>query len=145
MATSNRAKHKNWETHVFGQDLPPLEPFDLEPVSDIPIRQAVEEGALKQNKELAIYKTTQEWNGFPARTTLIAGLIEEGKPYAVWVGRKGSVSDAQNQDDAAEDESAPSEDRPPEEENETNPIAADDDENRTTEHPQPAEEKEPQP
>lgn len=91
-----------------------MEPFDLTPVTDIPIRQAVEEGALKMNKELSLYIISTEWNGHPAQTPVIAGLLEEGRSFAVWVGRNHSstqnvaIEESESADDMAIDPVDPS-------------------------------------
>ncbi|RJP30119.1 MAG: hypothetical protein C4527_10455 [Candidatus Omnitrophota bacterium] len=107
-------KHKppkrKWISYTFGQEIPPLEPFDLDPVSDIPIRLAVEEGVIKKTGDLALYRTTADWNEHPKGSIVIAGLIETGKPFALWIGksfnRGQSTSDTMADDDESETDEA---------------------------------------
>ncbi|MEW6234889.1 MAG: hypothetical protein AB1656_05840 [Candidatus Omnitrophota bacterium] len=91
LETPQKTKKRRWATFSFGPELLPLEPFDLQPIADIPIRLAVEEGAIKRNKELALYKTKEDWNVFPKGSIVIAGLIEKGKTFAVWIGNSKNV------------------------------------------------------
>ncbi len=96
----HRSKRKKWITDTFGPELLPLEPFDLDPVTDIPIRLAVEEGVIKKNNELALYRLTQDWGEFSKGSIILAGSIEEGKPFAVWVGgRKKKENTDEDLDD----------------------------------------------
>lgn len=81
-----KKKHRRWLSGHFDSDIPACIPFDLEPVSDIPIRLAVEEGAIRNKRDLQIFKTTDEWREFPKGTVIIAQLLEEGAPYALFVG-----------------------------------------------------------
>ncbi len=85
--TKPKSPKRKWITSTFGPEIPALEPFNLDPVSDIPIRLAVEEGIIKKTGDLALYRTTADWNEHPKGSIVIAGLIEEGKPFAVWVGK----------------------------------------------------------
>lgn len=81
-----KKKRRRWLSGHFDSDLPPCIPFDLEPVTDIPIRLAVEEGAIRNKRDLCIFKTTDEWRDFPKGTVIIAQLLEQGAPYALFVG-----------------------------------------------------------
>ncbi|MBN2325631.1 MAG: hypothetical protein JXR73_00660 [Candidatus Omnitrophica bacterium] len=75
-----------WIPYTFGPEPIPLEPYEVDPVSDIPIRLAVERGVIPRKRALALYRTTEDWNGHPKRSIVIAGPIEEGQPFAVWIG-----------------------------------------------------------
>ncbi|MBZ0255566.1 hypothetical protein K8I31_05865 [bacterium] len=81
-----KKKQRRWLSGHFDADLPECILFDLEPVTDIPIRLAVEEGAIRNKRDLQIFKTTEEWHDFPKGTVIIAQLLEEGAPYALFVG-----------------------------------------------------------
>ncbi|MDP8242765.1 MAG: hypothetical protein P9L94_01705 [Candidatus Hinthialibacter antarcticus] len=81
-----KKKQRRWLSGHFDADLPPCISFDLEPVTDIPIRLAVEEGAIRNKRDLCIFKTTDEWREFPKGTVIIAQLLEENAPYALFVG-----------------------------------------------------------
>lgn len=85
-------KRRRWLSGTFSEDLPACALFDLDPVTDIPIRLAVEEGAIRNKRDLAVYKTTEEWGEFPKGTVLIAQLIEAGQPYALFVGDRRKLS-----------------------------------------------------
>jgi len=91
LETPQKSKKRRWASFTFGPELLCLEPFDLQPIADIPIRLAVEEGAIKRNKELTLYKTKEDWNVFPKGSIVIAGLIEEGKTFAVWIGNTKNI------------------------------------------------------
>lgn len=80
---SRRAK---WVSYIFDpENVPELFPFDLNPVSDIPIRLAVEQGYVKNKRDLAMFQLLTDWNGHPARSIVIAGKLEEGREIAVWI------------------------------------------------------------
>lgn len=81
-----KKKQRRWLSGHFDADLPECVLFDLEPVTDIPIRLAVEEGAICNKRDLQIFKTAEEWRDFPKGTVIIAQLLEEGAPYALFVG-----------------------------------------------------------
>ncbi|MGC9328608.1 MAG: hypothetical protein ACP5I1_13310 [Candidatus Hinthialibacter sp.] len=89
-----------WIPYTFGPDPIPLEPYEVDPVSDIPIRLAVERGVISRKRGLALYRTKEDWNGHPRRSIVIAGPIEEGEPFAVWVG-DGSYTPPKPGDEAA--------------------------------------------
>jgi hypothetical protein len=76
---------KRWYSSLFHEELLPLKSFDLQTVSDIPIKYAIEEGAIPRKKELSLYITTEETVVHPKGSIIIAGEIEEGRPYAVWM------------------------------------------------------------
>jgi len=100
MAETTQKTGKNkWISYTLGPELIPLQPFDVQPVADIPIRLAVESGALKMKKGLALYKTTDEWNGHPKGSIVIAGLLEAGQPIAVWVGNIKKIPSDENPPD----------------------------------------------
>lgn len=86
METKSSSRKKNWVSYKFGRLIPALEPFDLHPVADIPIRLAVEQGVIPRKRGLNLYRTREEWNGHPPRSIVIAAAIEEGQPFAVWIG-----------------------------------------------------------
>ena len=86
METKSRSRKKNWVSYKFGRHIPILDPFDLHPVTDIPIRLAVEQGAIPRKRGLNLYRIREEWNGHPPRSIVIAAAIEEGQPFAVWIG-----------------------------------------------------------
>ncbi len=75
-----------WESYTFGKDPIALEPFDLHPVTDIPIRLAVEKGVVKRHRDLGLYKLKEDWQGHPAGSIVVAGAFEEGKTFAIWTG-----------------------------------------------------------
>ncbi len=81
-----KKKTRRWLSGHFEKDVPECVLFDLEPVTDIPIRLAVEEGAIRNKRDLQIFKTTEEWRDFAKGTVIIAQLLEEGAPYALFVG-----------------------------------------------------------
>ncbi len=93
---AKKPRRKRWGTLTFGPNLPSLEPFDLSPVTDIPIRLAIEQGAIKRYKDLALYKTKEEWEGYPEGTIVLAGPIEEGRQVAIWLGNPASKKEAAN-------------------------------------------------
>lgn len=114
-----KPRRKRWATLTFGPEQPSLEPFDLSPVTDIPIRLAIEQGAIKRYKDLALYKTKEEWEGYPEGTIVLAGPIEEGRQVAIWLGNppsKKEVTSKQAKEegseisDHAEDENRQTED-----------------------------------
>jgi hypothetical protein len=81
-----RLKKIKWITYTFGaENNPTLEKFDINPVTDIPIRLAVEQGYIKNKRDLELYQLTDEWNGHPKRSIVIAGKMEEGREFAVWI------------------------------------------------------------
>lgn len=86
METKLRARKRNWIPYKFGSHIPALEPFDLHPVTDIPIRLAVEQGVIPRKRDLRLFRTREEWNGHPPRSIVIAAALEEGQPFAVWIG-----------------------------------------------------------
>ncbi len=118
---------KKWVSYTFGSELLSLEPFDVQPVTDIPIRLAVEEGAIKKNSELALYTIQEEWNGHPKGSIVIAGKIEEGQPFAIWIGDQLNLS-ADNKDDKEtenqEGQQTPDMDSPPESQIITSPLTS---------------------
>ena len=81
-----KKRRKQWSAHKFGDPLPPLKPFDLQPVSDIPIRLAVEEGAIKNRHDLALYQLSEDWQDWRKGSVIIAGVIAPGQPFALWKG-----------------------------------------------------------
>ncbi|MFB3785892.1 MAG: hypothetical protein ACE15F_05925 [bacterium] len=86
METKIRVRKRNWIPYKFGGHIPALEPFDLHPVTDIPIRLAVEQGVIPRKRDLNLFRTREEWNGHPPRSIVIAAALEEGQPFAVWIG-----------------------------------------------------------
>jgi hypothetical protein len=86
----SREKKKNiknkWLPYTFGPEPLNLVPYEVNPVTDIPIRLAVDRGVIPRKRDLALYRTTEDWNGHPRRSIVIAGPIEEGQPFAVWIG-----------------------------------------------------------
>lgn len=79
----HKTPRKKWIPMKFGAEPVPMALFDMHPVTDIIVRRAVEEG-IKNSRDLTVYKTTEEWNGYPKDTIILAGLIEEGAPFAIW-------------------------------------------------------------
>ncbi len=75
-----------WLSYVFGSEPLKLEKYEVDPVSDIPIRLAVEKGVIPRKRDLALYRTAEDWNGHPRHSIVIAGPLEEGQPFAVWIG-----------------------------------------------------------
>lgn len=75
-----------WLSYVFGPEPLKLEKYEVDPVSDIPIRLAVEKGVIPRKRDLALYRTAEDWNGHPRHSIVIAGPLEEGQPFAVWIG-----------------------------------------------------------
>lgn len=86
METKTRTRKKNWIPYKFSRQIPALEPFDLHPVTDIPIRLAVEQGVIPRKRDLNLFRTREEWNGHPPRSIVIAAALEEGQRFAVWIG-----------------------------------------------------------
>lgn len=86
--SSEKKKHiKNkWLPYTFGPESLKLVPYEVNPVTDIPIRLAVERGVIPRKRDLALYRTTEDWNGHPKNSIVIAGPLEEGQPFAVWIG-----------------------------------------------------------
>ncbi|MDX9753975.1 MAG: hypothetical protein RBU29_08445 [bacterium] len=83
---AHRSRRIKWATYTVDEENPPvLHPFDLAPVSDIPIRLAVEQGYLKNKRDLALFQLKDEWNGHPVRSIVIAGKLEAGREFAVWI------------------------------------------------------------
>jgi len=84
----DKKKHiKNkWLPYTFGPEALKLVPYEVNPVTDIPIRLAVERGVIPRKRDLALFRTTEDWNGHPRNSIVIAGPIEEGQPFAVWIG-----------------------------------------------------------
>lgn len=88
METEQKPKSRRvkWVCYTFDpNNIPELFPFDLNPVSDIPIRLAVEQGSIKNKRDLALFQLLTDWNGHPARSIVIAGKLEEGREIAVWI------------------------------------------------------------
>lgn len=83
-----------WLPYTFGPELLQLVPYEVNPVTDIPIRLAVDRGVIPRKRDLALYRTTEDWNGHPRRSIVIAGPIEEGQPFAVWIGDDSYVPPA---------------------------------------------------
>lgn len=96
---SNAPFTTEWEPRVFGNEIPPLEPYNLEPVTDIPIRMASESGAIRMSRNLNLFRLTDEWDGWPARSIVIAGDLEEGKPFAIWKGSLEMLAQAQAEEE----------------------------------------------
>ena len=75
-----------WLAYSFGPEPLQLEKYEVDPVTDIPIRLAVEKGVIPRKRDLSLYRTTEEWNGHARHSIVIAGPLEEGQPFAVWIG-----------------------------------------------------------
>jgi hypothetical protein len=78
-----RPRKRKWVDFTFGEEPLPMQPFDMHPVTDIIIRQAVDSG-VKNRRDLALYKTTQEWNSYPKDTIILAAKLEPGEIFSVW-------------------------------------------------------------
>jgi hypothetical protein len=76
-----------WATYTVEDEavVPPLKPYDLQPVTDIPIRLAVEQGYLRRKRDLSLFQLSEDWKGHPKDSIVIAGALEPGREYAVWI------------------------------------------------------------
>jgi hypothetical protein len=90
----DKKKHirNKWLPYTFGPEALKLVPYDVNPVTDIPIRLAVERGVIPRKRDLTLYRTTEDWNGHPKNSIVIAGPLEEGQPFAVWIGDDSYVA-----------------------------------------------------
>ncbi|MBI1390372.1 MAG: hypothetical protein GC154_18190 [bacterium] len=101
-----RKKRRRWMAYRFDEAKPPMAKFDLEPVTDIPIRLAVEEGAIRNKRDLTVYKTTEDWQEFAKGTVIIAQEeIETGQPFAVFIGDGRKIAALERKRAAQETES----------------------------------------
>jgi hypothetical protein len=69
-----------WLSYVFGSEPLKLEKYEVDPVSDIPIRLAVEKGVIPRKRDLALYRTAEDWNGHPRHSIVIAGRWKKVSP-----------------------------------------------------------------
>jgi len=95
-----------WLSYTFGPEQMEMTSFEIDPVTDIPLRLAAEKGVISRKRDLALYRINDEWNGHPKNSILICGPIEEKQPFAIWIG-DGSYTKpdakAQAQDDLQPD------------------------------------------
>lgn len=82
-----RVKKPKWIVHKFSEEIPPVAPFDMKPVTDIIIRRAVEDG-VRNSRDLAVYRLTEDWQDLSKNTLILASLLQEGANYAVWTPPK---------------------------------------------------------
>ncbi len=96
-----------WISYTFGPEPMEMTPFEIDPVTDIPLRLAAEKGVISRKRDLALYRINDEWNGHPKNSILICGPIEEKQPFAIWIG-DGSYTkpdaNAQEQDNPLADQ-----------------------------------------